>query len=141
MPIRKAKAVWNGNLKEGKGNMELESGSFKGAYSFSTRFEDEKGTNPEELIAGAHAGCFSMAFSAELEKAGYKPESVETEAQVRLDKTDKGFTVTKIKLVPKGKVSDISNDDFQKIANGAKEGCPISRLLTGAEIELDAKLV
>jgi lipoyl-dependent peroxiredoxin len=142
MPVRKAKAAWKGNLKEGRGNIELESGAFSGAYSFSTRFEEEKGTNPEELIGGAHAGCFSMAFSAELEKAGYNPISVETEARVRLDKKDKGFTITKITLSTRGKVEGINNDEFQKIANAAKEGCPISRLLMpGVEVDLEAELL
>jgi lipoyl-dependent peroxiredoxin len=141
MPIRKARAVWKGSLKEGRGNMELDSGSFSGAYSFSTRFEEEKGTNPEELIGGAHAGCFSMAFSGDLGKAGYKPESIETEARVHLDKSEKGFTITKIVLSTKGKVAGISKEDFQKIAQGAKEGCPVSRLLTGAKIELEAELL
>jgi lipoyl-dependent peroxiredoxin len=141
MPIRKARAVWKGSLKEGRGNMELDSGSFSGAYSFSTRFEEEKGTNPEELIGGAHAGCFSMAFSGDLGKAGFKPESIETEARVHLDKSEKGFTITKIVLSTKGKVAGISKEDFQKIAQGAKEGCPVSRLLTGAKIELEAELL
>jgi lipoyl-dependent peroxiredoxin len=141
MPIRKARAAWKGTLKEGRGNMEVESGAFSGAYSFSTRFEEEKGTNPEELIGAAHSGCFSMAFSAELEKAGYNPISVETEARVRLDKSDKGFTITKITLSTKGKVEGIDNDEFQKIAKAAKEGCPVSRLLTGTEIDLEAELL
>jgi lipoyl-dependent peroxiredoxin len=141
MPVRKGNAVWKGSLKEGRGTIELQSGAFSGQYSFSTRFEEGKGTNPEELIGGAHAGCYSMALSGELGKAGYDPESIETEARVQLDKSDKGFTITKITLSTKGKVPGISNDEFQKIAKGAKEGCPVSRLLTGAQIELEAELL
>lgn len=141
MPVRKANAAWKGGLKDGRGNIQLESGAFSGAYSFSSRFESGTGTNPEELIAGAHAGCFSMAFSLELEKAGYKPVSIETEASVSIEKTGDGFTITKVVLNTKGQVPEIQNDEFQKIANNAKVGCPVSRLLKGADIQLEAKLV
>lgn len=141
MPVRKANAAWKGGLKDGDGNIQLESGSYSGAYSFSSRFENGSGTNPEELIAGAHAGCFSMAFSLELEKAGYKPVSVETEARVSIDKTGDGFSITKIVLNTKGNIPGIKEDEFQKLANNAKVGCPVSKLFKGADIQLEAKLV
>lgn len=141
MPVRKANAAWKGGLKDGNGNIQLESGSYSGAYSFSSRFENGSGTNPEELIAGAHAGCFSMAFSLELEKAGYKPVSVETEARVSIDKTGDGFSITKIVLNTKGNIPGIKEDEFQKLANNAKVGCPVSKLFKGADIQLEAKLV
>jgi len=119
----------------------LESGAYSGAYSFSSRFESGSGTNPEELIAAAHAGCFSMAFSLELEKAGYKPASVETEARVSIEKTGDGFAITKIVLNTKGSVPGIKEDEFLKLANNAKVGCPVSKLFKGADIQLEAQLV
>jgi len=141
MPVRKANAVWKGGLKDGGGNIQLESGAYSGAYSFSSRFESGSGTNPEELIAAAHAGCFSMAFSLELEKAGYKPASVETEARVSIEKTGDGFAITKIVLNTKGSVPGIKEDEFLKLANNAKVGCPVSKLFKGADIQLEAQLV
>ena len=127
---RKASAIWNGGLKDGKGLVSTESGVLKDTnYSFHTRFEDGAGTNPEELIAAAHAGCFSMALSAELEKAGYKAETIETEAILNFEKKEEGFTVTRILLDTSAKVPGISKEDFDHIAAGAKVGCPISRLL------------
>jgi osmotically inducible protein OsmC len=137
---RKASAVWQGGLKDGKGSISTESGVLKETqYSFSTRFENGVGTNPEELIAAAHAGCFSMAFSAELGKAGITPQSIRTTATITLDKTDAGFTVTESHLDMTAKIPGIDAAKFTAIANGAKAGCPISRLLK-ANITLDAKL-
>jgi lipoyl-dependent peroxiredoxin len=140
MPKRTAEAKWNGQLKDGKGSMKFGSGAFEGAYSFSSRFEEGTGTNPEELIGAAHAGCFSMAFSAELGKAGFNPKSVETKATVHLTKSDAGFTISKIDLDCVAHVPDIDNAKFQEIAEGAKKGCPVSRALGGVEIALNAKL-
>jgi len=140
MPIRKARAVWEGDLMKGKGEIELGSGAFKGNYSFGSRFEESKGTNPEELIGAAHAGCFSMAFSAILGQAGFKPTSIKTEAKVHIDKIGDGFTITKIELSTVGDIPGIDNETFLKHANEAKAGCPVSRALAGVEITLDAKL-
>jgi osmotically inducible protein OsmC len=141
MPIRTASARWQGNLTEGSGTVKTGKGGFQGNYSFKSRFEEGEGTNPEELIGAAHAGCFSMAFSKGLADAGFTPNSVETTAKVHLDKTDAGMTVTRIDLESVGNVPGIDAADFQKIADGAKENCPISRLLSpGAEITLTATL-
>ncbi len=141
MPIRTASARWQGNLTEGSGTIKTGKGGYQGNYSFKSRFEEGEGTNPEELIAAAHSGCFSMAFSKGLADAGFTPTSVETTAKVHLDKTDGGFGVTRIDLETVGDVAGIDDDTFQKIATGAKENCPISRLLSpGAEITLSAKL-
>ena len=138
---RSASAVWNGSLKEGKGTISSQSGALKAMqYSFAARFESGVGTNPEELIAAAHAGCFSMALSAELGKAGFTPDSIETTAVVTLDLHDKP-TVTKIHLTTKAKIPGIDKAKFDEIAAGAKAGCPISRLLAAAEITLDATLL
>ena len=137
---RKASAVWKGGLKDGKGTVSTESGVLKESqYSFGTRFESGTGTNPEELIAAAHAGCFSMAFSAELGKAGLTPESIETTATVTLDKSDGGFTVTESHLEVKAKIPGADQAKALEIATNAKAGCPISRLLK-ASITMDAKL-
>jgi len=137
---RKASAVWQGDLKTGKGSISTESGTLKETqYSFSTRFENGVGTNPEELIAAAHAGCFSMAFSAELGKAGFTPEKISTTATITMEKTDAGFTVTESHLEMTAKIPGIDQAKFTDIANGAKAGCPISRLLN-AKISLNAKL-
>ena len=137
---RKASAVWQGGLKDGKGAISTESGVLKGTqYSFSTRFENGIGTNPEELIAASHSGCFAMAFSAELGKAGFTPTAINVTATVTLDKTDAGFTVTESHLDMTAKIPGIDQAKFTAIANGAKAGCPISRLLK-ANVTLDAKL-
>ena len=141
MAVRKANAQWQGGLKEGEGNLSLGSGAYEGSYSFQSRFEEGSGTNPEELIAAAHAGCYSMALSASLEQAGYQPESVKTEAHVHLVKDGEGFAISKIDLISEAKIPDISEEDFQQQAKEAKENCPVSKVLTGAEITLDAKLV
>jgi osmotically inducible protein OsmC len=139
--VRKASAVWNGSLKEGKGKISTESKVLSNAqYSFSTRFEDGIGTNPEELIAAAHAGCFSMALSAQLGNAGITPESIETTAAVTLEKVEAGFTVTKVHLDVTAKIPGANAAAFEKAAQDAKAGCPISRLLK-AEITMTAKLV
>ena len=141
MPIRTASAHWEGNLTEGSGTVKTGKGGYQGNYSFKSRFEEGEGTNPEELVGAAHAGCFSMKFSGDLASAGFTPNSVETTAKVHLDKTEGGFGVTRIELDTLGDVPGIDPDTFQKIAEGAKENCPISRLLSpGAEISLTAKL-
>lgn len=137
---RKASAVWNGTLKEGRGTISTGSGLLVDAqYSFGTRFEEGKGTNPEELVAAAHSGCFSMALSAQLTNAGTPPERVATSATVSMDKTDAGFTVTAVHLDVVAKVPGATPESFEKAANDAKTGCPISRLLN-AEITMTAKL-
>jgi len=139
---RSASAVWNGSLKEGKGSISTQSGTLKEAqYSFGTRFENGVGTNPEELIAAAHAGCFSMALSGQLTAANLVPDSIETSAVVTMEKTDAGFTVTKIHLTTKAKVPGADKAKFDELAGNAKKGCPISRLLAAAEITLDATLL
>lgn len=140
---RTANAVWHGGLKDGKGTISTQSGVLKESqYSFSTRFENGIGTNPEELIAAAHAGCFTMALSGQLSSANLKPESLETKANVTLEKTDAGFTITKIHLTTTAKVPGADQAAFDKAADAAKAGCPISRLFkNNAEITLDAKLV
>ncbi|MCP2324688.1 osmotically inducible protein OsmC [Hamadaea flava] len=141
MPIRSSSARWQGTLTEGSGTIRTGKGGFEGNYSFKSRFEEGEGTNPEELIAAAHAGCFSMAFSKALSDAGFPPSSVETTANVHLDKTDAGMTVTRIDLDTVGVVPGIDDAQFQSLAIGAKENCPISRLLSpGAAISLNAKL-
>ena len=143
--IRKASAVWHGDLKGGKGTITTPSGVIKEtaftdvAYSFSTRFEDKHGTNPEELIAAAHAACFSMALSADLGHAGLHPQKVEATAAITLDKVNGKPTITKSHLTVKAIVPGADHAKFLEIANGAKAGCPISRLLN-AEITMDATL-
>lgn len=138
---RSANAVWHGGLKDGKGTLSTQSGTLKEAqYSFSTRFENGVGTNPEELIAAAHAGCFTMALSAQLTDAKMVPDTLETTAVVTMEKTDDGPTVTKIHLTTKAKVPGAEKEKFDELAKKAKEGCPISRLLKAAEITLDAQL-
>jgi len=139
--VRKASAVWKGSLKEGKGTISSDSGVLSNTpYSFSTRFENAKGTNPEELIAGAHAGCFTMALSAQLGNAGMTPESLETTASLTLDKLDAGWTVTKIHLDVTARIPGADQAAFDKAAENAKAGCPISRLLN-AQITMVARLI
>ena len=139
--VRKASAVWKGSLKEGKGTISSDSGVLSNTpYSFSTRFENAKGTNPEELIAAAHAGCFTMALSAQLGNAGITPENLETTASLTLDKLDAGWTVTKIHLDVSARIPGADQAAFDKAAESAKAGCPISRLLK-AEITMTARLV
>lgn len=140
--IRKAHAEWKGNLTEGKGTVGVESGLFDGAgYSFTSRFENGTGTNPEELIGAAHAGCFSMAFSLMLDEAGFTPDSVKTEADVSIEKQDGGFAITGILLKTEGKVPKIDEGKFKEIAEQAKTGCPVSQALKAVPISLEAKLV
>lgn len=140
---RTASAAWSGGLKDGKGTVSTGSGVLNQTqYSFGTRFENGVGTNPEELIAAAHAGCFTMALSAQLGQANLKPDSLETTATVKFEKTDAGFTITAIHLVTNAKVPGASEAAFNAAAENAKAGCPISRLFKGnTEITLDAKLV
>ena len=137
---RTGSAVWQGGIKDGQGTVSTESGVLDGAqYSFSTRFEDGQGTNPEELLAAAHAGCFSMAFSKQLGDAGLTADSINTTASVRLEKTDAGFTITKVHLDVTARVPGADAAAFETAANNAKAGCPVSRLFN-AEITMDAKL-
>jgi len=141
MAIRTAKAEWNGNLTEGKGTMALGGGAWQGPYSFQSRFEEAPGTNPEELIAGAHAGCFSMALSGQLTRGGFSPKRIATTAKVQLLKQDAGFAITEIQLETEAEVPGIDNAKFQEAAENAKKGCPISKALSAVPIKLSAKLV
>ncbi len=137
---RTGSAVWQGGIRDGKGTVSTESGVLDGAqYSFSTRFEEGKGTNPEELLAAAHAGCFSMALSKQLNDAGFTADSINTTAAVRLEKSDAGFSITKVHLDVTARVPGADRAAFETAANNAKAGCPVSRLFN-AEITLDAKL-
>jgi lipoyl-dependent peroxiredoxin len=137
---RTGSAIWQGGLKDGRGTVSTESGVLKETqYSFSTRFEEGAGTNPEELLAAAHAGCFSMALSKQLEDAGMRAERIETTATVRLEKTDAGFTITKVHLDLTATVPSADRAAFEQAADNAKAGCPVSRLFN-AELTLDAKL-
>ncbi|MEL7833882.1 OsmC family protein [Fodinibius sp. Rm-B-1B1-1] len=140
MPTRKAEASWNGDLKNGTGKMSFGSGAYTGAYSFKSRFEEGTGTNPEELIGAANAGCFSMALSADLAEAGYDPQTVTTNADVTLEMVDGDPAITTIKLNVEANVPDIDQDEFLEIAEGAKKNCPVSKALAGVNIVLDAKL-
>ena len=141
MPVRKAEAVWEGSLLKGKGKMKFGSGAFEGSYSFASRFEQGPGTNPEELIGAAHAGCFSMALSGILDQAGFTAESIRTVARVHIDKAGEGFKITTIELETEGTVPGIDEKTFKEKAEAAKKGCPVSMALTGVEIRLQARLV
>jgi osmotically inducible protein OsmC len=141
MPVRKADAVWEGGLKEGHGQVTLGSGAFSGAYSFASRFVDGKGTNPEELIAAAHAGCFSMALSAALERAGHPAKRVATTASVHLEMGSDGPRINRIDLHTDAEVPGLDEAAFQEQAAQAKAGCPVSKALAGTEITLLAHLV
>ncbi len=141
MATHKSSAVWNGKLQTGNGTMNVGEGAWKGSFSAKSRFEGGTGTSPEELIAAAHAGCFSMAFAHALAEEGFDPQQVETKAEASIEKGDAGFSITKIHLTTKGKIKGIENDQFQKIANEAKENCPVSKALKqGVTITLDASL-
>ena len=141
MAARKADAEWTGNLREGAGTVKLGSGTFEGKYSFATRFEEAPGTNPEELIAAAHAGCFSMALAAGLGKAGFNPKRVHTTATVHLGKVGEAFAITRIDLDCEAEVPGIDDAAFQEQAKAAKENCPVSKALRGVEtITLNARL-
>ena len=141
MPARRAEAEWRGDLKTGKGNLKVGSGAFELPYTFRDRFEDGKGTNPEELIGAAHAGCFSMALSADLTGAGHPPDRIHTTATVTIEKAADGFAITRIDLVTEGKVPGIDAAEFQRRAEGAKKGCPVSKALAGTQITLKASFV
>jgi osmotically inducible protein OsmC len=140
MPVRQAKAVWENGLKDGHGTVSLGSGAFEGRYSFGSRFEEAGGTNPEELIGAAHAGCFSMALSAGLGRAGFQPKRIATSAKVHLEKVGEGFKITRIELDCEAEVPGIDDAAFQDAARKAKEGCPVSQALGGVEITLKAHL-
>ena len=141
MITRTASAVWEGNLAKGKGELRLGSGAFEGAYSFTSRFEEGTGTNPEELIAAAHAGCFSMALSAILAEAGFEPRSVKTTAKVAIEKAPDGFAITRSELRTEADVPGIDEATFREKADLAKSGCPVSKALAGVQITLEARLV
>ena len=136
MPVRSATAEWSGTLREGQGTMRMQSGAYEGAYSFASRFEEGQGTNPEELLAAAHAGCFSMALSAGLSRAGIQPERIETTAKVHLEKVGDGFAITRIDIATQGRVPGIDEAKFREYAEAAKQNCPVSKLFAGAEIRL-----
>lgn len=138
---RNASAVWYGSLEEGRGELSSDSGILTDTpYSFGTRFEDEKGTNPEELIGAAHAGCFSMALSMILGEHGVTPERIDTKAEVTLEQVDGDFTITRVHLTTRVEVSGLDPEAFEEAANAAKAGCPVSRVLD-ADITMDATLV
>lgn len=140
MPVRKAAAVWRGDLQSGGGSVALGSGAYEGPYTFKTRFGDGVGgTNPEELIAGAHAACYSMALSNMLAGDGHPPTAVETTADVHLDKVEDGFAISRIDLHTVGTVPGLTGEEFQQYAEKAKAGCPVSKALAATEITLDAQ--
>ena len=140
MPVRNSKAVWTGKLEQGKGKIELGSGTYEDDYSFASRFEQGKGTNPEELIAAAHAGCFSMALAHELEQAGFNPEKIDTDCDISIEKAKVGFKIARIELQTTAKVAGVDEQTFLEYAKKAKESCPVSQALRGVEIELKAEL-
>lgn len=141
MVERTAEAEWKGSISEGKGVVKLGSGAFEGSYSFGSRFGGEKGTSPEELIAAAHAGCFSMALSLGLGQAGFTPRRIHTNATVRIERAGDGFKITRIELDTKAEVPGIDEARFREQAEAAKQGCPVSRALAGTEITLRSRLV
>src|ERR1700731_4808900 len=141
MATRTGSAVWDGTLKQGKGTMKLGSGAFEGSYSFSSRFEEAMGTNPEELIGAAEAGCFSMALSSNLEKAGHPPKRISTSATVKLEMVGGGPKITTIDLKTEADVPGIDDAKFRETAEQTKKSCPVSVVLAGAQINLDAKLL
>jgi osmotically inducible protein OsmC len=140
MAVRTSNAEWRGNLRDGSGTMRLGSGAFEGPYSFVSRFENGKGTNPEELIGAAHAGCFSMALAAGLSRAGFTPTRIRTAAQVHLDKAGDGFAITAIDLETEAEVPGLDASAFQRHAEDAKANCPVSKALAGTKISLKANL-
>ena len=137
---RKADARWEGDLRGGRGTVRLGSGAFEGKYSFGSRFESAPGTNPEELLGAAHAGCFSMALAFGLTKAGHPPQSIETTATVHFDKVGEGFAITGIDLKTRGVVPGVSGAEFQKVAEDAKANCPVSKALSAVPVRLQATL-
>ena len=140
MPVRTADAVWEGDLPSGKGTMRFGGGAFEGQYSFSSRFEEGEGTNPEELVAAAHSGCFSMFLAGSLGRSGHPPTKVATTAKVHLERAEVGFHIPHIELICEATVPGIDEAEFQRIAEESKQNCPISKLLAGAEITLQATL-
>jgi osmotically inducible protein OsmC len=140
MPVRNAHARWDGTIKGGKGEVDFGNGAFKGAYSFASRFEDGRGTNPEELLGAAHASCFAMALSLMLTQAGLTPESIDVKAQVSVMPREGGFKITKSHLVCEAKVPGVDEATFMQHAHAAKAGCPVSQALAGTEITLEARL-
>jgi len=141
MATRTGSAVWEGTLREGKGTVKLGSGAYEGPYSFASRFESGTGTNPEELIGAAHAGCFSMALSAGLTKAGFSPKRIATTARVHLENVGGGFKITSIDLETEAEIPGIEEQTFLEQAETAKKNCPVSQALAGTEIKLQARLV
>jgi len=141
MPIRNAEAEWNGSLIDGKGHMKLGSGAFDGPYSFRSRMEEGAGTNPEELIGAAHAGCYSMALSAILGGAGLTPTKIHTKAAVKFEKVGDGFSITNIELITEAEIPGTDAEAFQKFAETAKANCPVSKALSGTHITLKATLL
>jgi osmotically inducible protein OsmC len=140
MAVRTSNAEWVGALQNGSGKMALGSGAFEGQYSYKSRFEEGEGTNPEELIGAAHAGCFSMAFANTLATAGHDPQRVETTARVHLVPAEEGPSITQIELETEAEVPGIDQEEFQQLAKTAKENCPVSKALAAVDISLDAKL-
>ena len=142
MPTRKAEAEWEGNLAEGSGRLKVGSGAFEGPYSFKSRFEEgQAATNPEELLGAAHAGCFTMALTAQLSRAGIKPKRIHTEARVKLEKVGEAFSITQIELEMEAEIPDVDDATFQKYALDAKQNCPLSKALAATQISMTAKLV
>ena len=142
MPTRKAEAEWEGNLAEGSGRLKVGSGAFEGPYSFKSRFEEgEAATNPEELLGAAHAGCFTMALTAQLSRAGIKPKRIHTEARVKLEKVGEAFSITQIELDMEAEIPGVDDDAFQKYALEAKQNCPLSKALAATQISMNAKLL
>jgi osmotically inducible protein OsmC len=140
MPIREGSAHWQGTLKDGRGTVRSGSGAVDADLSFGSRFEEAAGTNPEELIAAAHAGCYSMALSMLLEQAGHPPETIHTRAKVAIEKKGDGFAITGIRLHTRVSASGLDESTFRERANAAKSGCPVSKALAAVDIELDAEL-
>jgi lipoyl-dependent peroxiredoxin len=142
MPTRKAEAEWEGNLAEGSGKLKVGSGAFEGPYSFKSRFEEgQAATNPEELLGAAHAGCFTMALTAGLSRAGIKAKRIHTEARVKLEKVGEAFSITQIELEMEAEIPDIDDATFQKHALDAKQNCPLSKALAATQISMTAKLL
>lgn len=142
MPTRRAEAEWKGNLAEGSGNLKVGSGAFEGPYSFKSRFEEgQSATNPEELLGAAHAGCFTMALTAQLSGMGITPTRIHTDARVKLAKGEEGFSITAIELETEADIPGIDDPTFQKLALDAEQNCPVSKALSGTEISLKAKLL
>jgi lipoyl-dependent peroxiredoxin len=141
MPVRSAEAEWRGSIARGSGHMRTESGAYEGEYSVPKRFGDERGTNPEELLGAAHAGCFSMALSSILTRAGHEPTRISTTAKVHIEKQGEGWEITTIELATEAEVPGLEAAAFAEHAEAAKQGCPVSKALAGPRITLEARLV